>query len=61
MPVGGTLNLLTPDKSQLKKAHSMGSSTALVQIEPWDGTTEHQVKATSSAKPAKSKALAPAE
>ncbi len=33
---GGMLNLLTPKKSQIKKAHSMGNSTALVQIELWD-------------------------
>ena len=33
---GGMLNLLTPKKSQIKKAHSMGNSTALVQIEIWD-------------------------
>jgi len=30
------LNLLTPKKTQIKKAHSMGNSTALVQIELWD-------------------------
>ena len=33
---GGMLNLLTPKKSQIKKAHSMGNSTALVQIEIWN-------------------------
>ena len=33
---GGMLNLLTPKKTQIKKAHSMGNSTALVQIELWD-------------------------
>ena len=33
---GGMLNLLTPKKSQIKKAHSMGNSSALVQIEIWD-------------------------
>ncbi|MBT3992026.1 MAG: molybdopterin-dependent oxidoreductase [Rhodospirillaceae bacterium] len=32
---GGCLNLLTPKKSQLKQAHSMGSSTALVEVELW--------------------------
>ena len=42
---GGTLNLLTPEKSQIKKAHSMGSSTALVEIERWDGQVEHLVPA----------------
>jgi hypothetical protein len=30
------LNLLTPKKSQIKKAHSMGNSTALVELELWD-------------------------
>ncbi len=38
--LGGTLNLLTPMKSQIKKGHSMGNSTALVEIEPWNQTTE---------------------
>ena len=33
---GGMLNLLTPKKSQIKKAHSMGNSTALVELELWD-------------------------
>ena len=33
---GGMLNLLTPKKTQIKKAHSMGNSTALVQIKLWD-------------------------
>ncbi len=33
---GGMLNLLTPKKTQIKKAHSMGNSTAIVQIELWD-------------------------
>ncbi|MGI9379504.1 MAG: molybdopterin-dependent oxidoreductase [Methyloligellaceae bacterium] len=33
---GGCLNQLTPPKSQLKKGHSMGSSTALVEVEVWD-------------------------
>ena len=33
---GGMLNLLTPKKTQIKKSHSMGNSTALVEIEIWD-------------------------
>ena len=33
---GGMLNLLTPKKSQIKKAHSMGNSTALLELELWD-------------------------
>jgi trimethylamine-N-oxide reductase (cytochrome c) len=58
---GGTLNLLTPDKSQLKKAHAMGSSTALVEIEPWDGKAEHLAATTRSAKTSKAEAAVPAE
>ena len=50
---GGTLNLLTPEKSQLKKAHSMGSSTALVEIVPWDGKATHKAKASRPARKAK--------
>tara|TARA_Y100000746_G_C15032472_1_gene255937 strand:- start:26 stop:505 length:480 start_codon:yes stop_codon:yes gene_type:complete len=43
---GGVLNLLTPKKSQLKKGHSMGNSTALVEIELWDGSVEHKIHET---------------
>ena len=32
---GGCLNLLTPKKSQMKQAHSMGNGTALVEVELW--------------------------
>jgi len=38
--LGGCLNLLTPPRSQLKKGHSMGSSTAMVQVVPWDGNIQ---------------------
>jgi len=38
---GGVLNQLTPRRSQLKKAHSMAASSALVEIELWDGTANH--------------------
>lgn len=38
---GGVLNLITPNKSQLKKGHSMAASAALVEIEKWDGSAEH--------------------
>lgn len=41
---GGCLNLLSPKRSQIKKGHAMASSSALVEIEPWDG--RHTVKAT---------------
>ena len=37
---GGCLNQLTPKRSQIKKAHSMGTSAALVQVELWDGGIE---------------------
>ncbi len=37
---GGCLNQLTPKRSQIKKAHSMGSSAALVQVELWTGEAE---------------------
>jgi trimethylamine-N-oxide reductase (cytochrome c) len=40
---GGCLNLLTPKKSQLKQAHSMGNSSALVEVERW--TANDQVLA----------------
>ena len=33
---GGCLNLLSPKRSQIKKGHAMASSSALVEIEPWD-------------------------
>ena len=34
---GGCLNLLTPNRSQLKKGHSMAAAAALVEIVPWNG------------------------
>ena len=37
---GGCLNQLTPKRSQIKQAHSMGSSAALVQVELWTGEAE---------------------
>jgi hypothetical protein len=42
---------LTPKKSQIKKGHSMGSSTALVEIELWDGKAEHVVATGATVKP----------
>jgi molybdopterin guanine dinucleotide-containing S/N-oxide reductase-like protein len=38
---GGCLNLLSPKRSQIKQAHSMAASSALVEIELWDGKTEY--------------------
>ncbi|MDP6885046.1 MAG: molybdopterin dinucleotide binding domain-containing protein, partial [Rhodospirillales bacterium] len=36
---GGCLNLLTPKRSQIKKAHAMASAACLVEVAPWDGAT----------------------
>ena len=44
--IGGCLNLLSPKRSQVKQAHSMASSSALVEIVPWDGKPEHVAEAT---------------
>jgi trimethylamine-N-oxide reductase (cytochrome c) len=38
--IGGCLNLLSPKRSQLKQGHAMSASSALVEIEPWDGTPD---------------------
>ncbi len=38
---GGCLNLLTPERTQTKSTHSLAGSNSLVQIELWDGRTEH--------------------
>ncbi|SVB45212.1 uncharacterized protein METZ01_LOCUS198066, partial [marine metagenome] len=46
---GGCLNQLTPKRSQIKQAHSMGSSAALVQVELWTGEAE-LVKSAENAK-----------
>ena len=37
----GCLNQLTPKRSQLKKGHSMAAAAALVEIELWDGKSDH--------------------
>ena len=37
---GGCLNQLTPSRTQIKKSHSMATSSALVEIEIWDGGTD---------------------
>jgi trimethylamine-N-oxide reductase (cytochrome c) len=54
--IGGCLNLLSPKKSQIKQAHSMASSTALVEVEIWDGKPDHipetaQAEVTRTAQP----------
>jgi hypothetical protein len=38
---GGCLNLLTPERTQTKSTHSIAGANALVQVEIWDGRTEH--------------------
>jgi molybdopterin guanine dinucleotide-containing S/N-oxide reductase-like protein len=38
---GGCLNLLTPERTQTKSTHSLAGANALVQVELWDGRTEH--------------------
>ena len=38
---GGCLNLLTPEKTQTKTTHSLAGANSLVQVEKWDGKTEH--------------------
>ncbi len=37
---GGCLNQLTPKRTQAKQTHSMATSAALVEVEPWDGSGE---------------------
>jgi hypothetical protein len=38
---GGCLNLLTPERTQTKSTHSLAGSHSLVQVELWDGRSEH--------------------
>ena len=38
---GGCLNLLTPERTQTKSTHSLAGANSLVQVELWDGRTEH--------------------
>ena len=38
---GGCLNLLTPERTQTKSTHSIAGANSLVQVELWDGRTEH--------------------
>ena len=64
---GGCLNQLTPHKSQTKSTHALAGANALVQIEHWDGRTEHMSEAfaamendaAAKAKPARTKEKAP--
>jgi trimethylamine-N-oxide reductase (cytochrome c) len=38
---GGCLNLLTPERTQTKSTHSLAGANSLVEVELWDGRTEH--------------------
>ena len=65
---GGCLNLLTPERSQTKSTHALAGANALVEIEPWDGSTQHvsatfaESKPTPKAEPKqKAPALVPAK
>jgi hypothetical protein len=49
---GGCLNLLTPERSQTKSTHALAGANSLVEIEPWDGRTEHLAGAFAAGKPA---------
>ena len=46
---GGCLNLLTPERTQTKTTHSLAGANSLVQIELWDGRTEHMSAAFAAA------------
>ena len=37
---GGCLNQLTPKRTQIKRSHAMATSSALVQVELWDGGSD---------------------
>ena len=45
MDRGGCLNLLTPERTQTRSTHSIAGANALVQVELWDGGTEHMSEA----------------
>ncbi len=55
---GGCLNLLTPERTQTKSTHSLAGSQSLVQVEPWDGKTEH-ISAAFAERPAAEPAPVP--
>ncbi|HSR54954.1 MAG TPA: molybdopterin dinucleotide binding domain-containing protein, partial [Alphaproteobacteria bacterium] len=48
--IGGCLNLLSPKRSQLKQGHAMSASTALVEVELWDGNPEFVSESYESAR-----------
>ena len=39
--VFGTLNLLTPERTQTRSTHSIAGANSLVEVELWDGSTQH--------------------
>src|SRR5207302_1249138 len=41
---GGCPNLLTPERTQTASTHSIAGAKALVQVELWDGRTEHMAE-----------------
>jgi trimethylamine-N-oxide reductase (cytochrome c) len=50
---GGCLNLLTPERTQIRSTHSLASANSLVQVELWDGRTEHISAAFAGAEPSR--------
>jgi trimethylamine-N-oxide reductase (cytochrome c) len=59
--IGGCLNLLAPKRSQIRQAHAMASSSALVEIEPWDGRPGHPAGAARESVKTRAEAPVPAE
>ena len=45
---GGCLNLLTSKRPQIKKSHSLASSSAIVQVELWDDKEEIETDASAA-------------
>jgi trimethylamine-N-oxide reductase (cytochrome c) len=59
---GGCLNQLTPSRSQVQRVHAIAGANALVEIEPWDGSTELGATARAAVKePARDRVPVPAE
>ena len=58
---GGCLNQLTPKKSQIKQANSMATSSSLVEVELWDGSSQLFFEKSSSSQIASDTELEPAE
>ncbi len=58
---GGCLNLLTPERSQTKSTHALAGANSLVQVELWDGRTEHMSGAFAGVKSDQKTDPAPAQ